>query len=107
MRMNLWLQIAALGALLLYLTTGCSSFPRSSQRTGANKTSRAELKAKEQFHVIELNPDGLLYDLRPRNAHNLLREQDTVTNYLAETIWAGFKESDKTNILVFVHGGMN
>jgi len=57
--------------------------------------------------VIELNPDGLLYDLRPRHGHKLLREQEAVTNYLAETIWTGFKDNDKTNILVFVHGGMN
>ena len=100
-------QTGAVSALLLCLATGCSSLPRSSQRDRPKKTSRAELKAKERFHVIELNPDGLLYDLRPRHGHKLLREQEAVTNYLAETIWTGFKDNDKTNILVFVHGGMN
>lgn len=106
MRKNLW-SIAVFSALVAIVGIGCASMPRSSQREGVNKTSRAELQAKEQFHVIELNSDGLLYDLRPKHGHRLLRGQEAVTNYLADTIWAGFKESDKTNILVFVHGGMN
>jgi hypothetical protein len=106
MRINLRLHSGVVGALALCLV-GCNSMPRSSQREKVNKTTRAELQAIEQFHVIELNSDGLLYDLRPRHGHALLRDQQSVTNYLAETIWAGFKESGKTNILVFVHGGMN
>src|SRR5215470_10530615 len=106
MRKNLSVQIAAVSAFALCFATGCGSLPRSS-RPEATKTSRAELQSKEQFHVIELNPDGMLYDLRPQHGHRLLRGQEAVTNYLAETIWAGFKDSDRTNILVFVHGGLN
>jgi hypothetical protein len=106
MRKNLSVQIAAVSALVLCFATGCGSLPRSS-RPEATKTSRAELQSKEQFHVIELNSDGMLYDLRPQHGHRLLRGQEAVTNYLAETIWAGFKDSDRTNILVFVHGGLN
>src|SRR5260370_2320102 len=107
MRKNQSVQIAAVSAFALCFATGCSSLPRSSQREKSKKTSRAELQAKEQFHVIDLNSDGMLYDLRPQHGHRLLRGQEAVTNYLAETIWAGFKESDNTNILVFVHGGFN
>src|ERR1051325_8639063 len=107
MRKNLCWRSVAFSALAVLLAMGCTSIPRSSERTRASKTSRAELKAREQFHVIELNSDGLLYDLRPRHGHALITRQEAVTNYLAETIWAGFKASPKTNILVFVHGGMN
>lgn len=106
MRKNLcwWSGLCIVPAI--FLAMGCTSIPRSSDRTKV-KTSPADLKAKEQFHVIELNPDGLLYDLRPRHGHVLLSQQGAVTNYLAETIWAGFNASGKTNVLVFVHGGMN
>jgi pimeloyl-ACP methyl ester carboxylesterase len=97
----------ACSALAVSVAMGCTTIPRSSDHKGKSKTSRAELQAREQFHVIELNPDGLLYDLRPHHGHALIRGQKDVTNYLAETIWAGFKASPKTNILVFVHGGMN
>ncbi len=106
MRKNLcWCSVLCI-VPAIFLAMGCKSIPRSSDRTKIN-TSSGDLKAQEQFHVIELNPDGLLYDLRPRHGHALLSQQGAVTNYLAETIWAGFNASGKTNVLVFVHGGMN
>src|SRR5437867_11242575 len=92
--------------LFLWLTSGCSSLPRC-EASRREKTPRAYVRAVESHHVIELNANGLLYDLRPQAGHNLITDQTAVTNYLAQTIWAGFKQSGKTNLLVFVHGGMN
>jgi hypothetical protein len=92
--------------LLLWFTSGCRSLPRC-EAARQEKTPRSFVRALESHHVIELNANGLLYDLRPQAGHSLITDPTAVTNYLAETIWAGFKLSGKTNLLVFVHGGLN
>jgi len=91
---------------LLFLGSGCHSLPRCNQAS-RGKTPREQVRALEPQHVIEVNANGLLYDLRPRARHKLITEQTEVTNYLAQTIWAGFKQSGKSNLLVFIHGGLN
>jgi len=107
MRKNLWLQVAAVGALALCLATGCGSLPRCPESKARRETTRIDLKTNEPLNVIELDADGTMYDLRPTHAHSQLPGSGGVTNYLADTIWKGFRDSGKTNLLIFVHGGMN
>ena len=92
--------------LALTLLTGCASLPRC-MPPAPEKTPRAYVKAIESQHVLELNPNGLLYDLRPHQEHQLITGEGEVMSYLQETIWAGFKQSGKTNLLLFIHGGLN
>src|SRR5580765_6188087 len=104
MRKNLW-HIGSIAFLLL--ATGCRSLPRCPESKGRHDTTRIDLKANQPFNVIELDADGTMYDLRPTNSHSQLPGFRGVTNYLGNTIWRGFRESGKTNLLIFVHGGMN
>jgi pimeloyl-ACP methyl ester carboxylesterase len=103
MRKNLW-RVAAIVAFAVLLATGCKSLPRCPKTKPKQKT---DLKKNQPFNVIELDADGKMYDLWPTNAHRQLPGAGGVTNYLSKTIWQGFKDSGKTNLLIFVHGGMN
>src|SRR5690349_4104691 len=103
MRKNLWCVGAILAFAILLLATGCKSLPRCPETKPKQKT---DLKKNQPFNVIELDADGKIYDLWPTNAHRQLPGAGHVTNYLSETIWQGFKDSGKTNLLIFVHGGM-
>jgi hypothetical protein len=105
--MNLMARIAAVCALALCVATGCKSLPRCPETKPKQKTGRINLKANEPFNVIELDGNGLMYDLQPTNSHRRLRRSQGVTNYLSDTIWKGFRNSGKTNLMIFVHGGMN
>src|SRR6266566_7054188 len=107
MRKNLLVRIAAVCVLALCLATGCKSLPRCPKTKPKQKTGTIVLKANEPLNVIELNGEGTMYDLRPTNAHRQLPGAGGVTNYLSDTIWKGFRDSGKTNLLIFVHGGMN
>lgn len=107
MRKNLCWQAAALAGVALFLATGCESLPHCPETNAGRKTSKVDLEAEEPFHVIELDGNGMMYDLRPTSGHAKLPGPAAVTNYLTTNIWEHFKSSGKTNILVFVHGGMN
>src|SRR2546430_11852657 len=98
--------VRALLLLGLALPSGCNSLPRCAEAP-LEKTPRSYVKAIESQHVLELNPNGLLYDLRPQQEHKLITGETEVASYLQETIWAGFKQSGKTNLLLFIHGGLN
>src|SRR4051794_31054575 len=106
MRKNLWRVGAVLGIAFL-LATGCKSLPRCPATKPKQQTGPIDLKTNEALNVIELDGDGTMYDLRPTHGHTQLPGSGGVTNYLADTIWKGFRESGKTNLLIFVHGGMN
>jgi len=95
-----------LAPVFFLITTGCRSLPRCAERSGA-KTARSVIKAIESQHVIEVNADGLLYDLEPHHKRRLLRDRSEVRSYLVTNIWGGFTNSGKTNMLIFVHGGLN
>jgi len=91
---------------------GCAIYDRLSLAATCHeavqeKTPRAKVKALESQHVIEVNANGLLYDLRSGQGRRLITDAIGVTNYLQQTIWAGFKNSGRTNLLVFIHGGLN
>src|SRR5690348_3664789 len=107
MRKNLYWRLALLAGLAAFLAMGCESLPSCPEKKATQKTTRVNLKANEPLHVIELDGNGTLYDLQPTNAHRKLSGANAVTNYLGDTIWKGFEASGKTNILVFIHGGMN
>src|SRR5207249_1938078 len=100
------LSLCSAASLFALVTTGCHSLPRCHEAV-QEKTPRAKVKALESQHVIEVNANGLLYDLRPGQGHRLITDATGVTNYLQQTIWAGFKQSGRTNLLVFIHGGLN
>ena len=102
LRSSLW----SAASLLVLFTAGCHSLPRCHEAV-QEKTPRATVKALESQHVIELNANGLLYDLRSGQGRRLITDAIGVTNYLQQTIWAGFKKSGRTNLLVFIHGGLN
>lgn len=106
MRKNLC-RIGAIGALTILLASGCKSLPRCAKTRPKQKSARIDLKTNEPLNVIELDGNGRMYDLRPTNAHGPLPGSPRVTNYLRDTIWQGFRDSGKTNLLIFVHGGMN
>lgn len=89
------------------MATGCNSLPHCPKTKPKQKTGQIDLKKNEPFNVIELDGDGTIYDLRSTNAHRKLPRAGGVTNYLSDTIWKGFRDSGKTNLLIFVHGGMN
>src|SRR6185436_2891123 len=95
-----------LGLPLLWFTTGCHSLPHCNPEA-KEKAPASLVKSVESQYVIEVNGNGLLYDLRPGAGHRLIKGATAVTNYLEQTIWAGFKQSGKTNILLFIHGGLN
>src|SRR5207245_2452294 len=92
---------------LFLLTCGCTTSLPKCNEAAREKTSHSRVKALESHHVIELNANGLMYDLRTNARHRLITDDTEVTNYLTETIFSGFKQSGKSNLLVFVHGGMN
>jgi pimeloyl-ACP methyl ester carboxylesterase len=106
MRKNLW-RVGAVVVLAFLVVTGCKSLPRCPTTKPKQKTGPIDLKTNEPLNVIELNADGTMYDLQPTNGHRQVTGSGGVTNYLAKTIWQGFRESGKTNLLIFVHGGMN
>jgi hypothetical protein len=66
-----------------------------------------DVKAHEPEHVIELNGNGLIYDLRPGKGHDLITDEGKVSEYLSDTVWGAFQQSHATNLLLFVHGGLN
>src|SRR5258708_566928 len=101
-----WRILQPVWLCIVILATGCRSLPRCPETIGP-KLSSSALDALAPEHVIELNADGLLYDLRPNQHHHLLKTEADVTNYLAVTLGAGFNQSGLTQMMVFVHGGMN
>lgn len=107
MRKNLSWCLLALAGLVAFLATGCESLPHCPAKEALQKTTPINLRTNEPLHVIELDGNGMLYDLQPTNGHRKLPGARAVTNYLTQTIWQGFQQSGKTNILVFIHGGMN
>jgi pimeloyl-ACP methyl ester carboxylesterase len=106
MRKNLMVRIAAVCTLALCLATGCNSLPRCPKTKPKQKAEKIDLRTNEPLNVIELDGEGTMYDLST-NAHTKLPGAGGVTNYLTRTIWQGFRDSGKTNLLIFVHGGMN
>ena len=64
--------------LLVLFATGCHSLPRCHEAV-QEKTPRATVKALESQHVIEVNANGLLYDLRPGQGHRLITDATGVT----------------------------
>jgi pimeloyl-ACP methyl ester carboxylesterase len=93
-------------AQLLLLTSGCHSLPHCTTPFEQKQSSDA-VKALEPQHVIEVNANGLLYDLRKGKGHRLITDANEVTNYLQQTILSSFKQSGRTNLLIFIHGGLN
>ncbi len=58
-------------------------------------------------HVIELNADGILLDLRPGQKRRPLAIRNEASGYLQTNIFGGFEKSGKKKLLLFVHGGLN
>ena len=88
------------------LSGSCSSLPSCHPTVGepGRGTKSPELVS---YHVIELNADGFLYDLRSGKPKVVITDGRAVQDYLEQTVFKGFRESGKTRMLVFVHGGLN
>jgi hypothetical protein len=84
------------------LVSGCASMRQCPVTPG----SAAPAPTVKSDHVIELNADGFLVNLTNRQ-HQVIRKQQQAEEYLNATIFAGLQRSGRTNILLFVHGGMN
>ena len=100
-----FVQMISLG--IAVLSGSCSSLP-SCHPTVGEPGRGAKSPELVSYHVIELNADGFLYDLRSGKPKVVITDGRAVQDYLEQTVFKGFRESGKTRILlVFVHGGLN
>ncbi len=99
-----FVQMISLG--IAVLSGSCSSLPSCHPTVGepGRGPKSPELVS---YHVIELNADGFLYDLRSGKPKVVITDGRAVQDYLEQTVFKGFRESGKTRMLVFVHGGLN
>jgi len=99
-----WLSLNWL--VLVAFQFGCSSLPRCRPHGGPETKAPPDPNI-ESYHVIRVNSDGFLIDLRPHNHQALIKDRAAAQEYLEETLFAGFAKSGKKKILLFVHGGLN
>ena len=97
-------EVATISAI--FLTAGCASLPRCTQTAGVKKTTKPPPDVVSQ-HVIQINADGFVLDLRPNKNSTVITEGGKVKEYFNETIFPAYAASGKKKIMLFVHGGLN
>ena len=97
--LEFWLLIAILGTSLNALAL-VNAPP-------AKHKKPAKGSADEVPYVIRVNADGLLLDYRQHSSGLPLVEGKLVRDYLNATVFEGLRASNKSQVLIFVHGGMD
>src|SRR5258705_4518976 len=100
------LRIAHLLAVVSLLLTGCQSLPPCASIKANGRKPKLDPELLSQ-HVIEVNADGFLLDLRPRRKPRAIQSRQQLKAYLEDTIFAAFEKSGKQKLLLFIHGGLN
>jgi hypothetical protein len=86
--------------------TGCQSLPTETSTSQSKAWSKSKSETNiEHKYIVEVNSDGFLLD--QNNGRKALKSYAQVREYLETNIFDTFRNSGKTNILVFVHGGLN
>ncbi len=95
-----------LACILFLALLGCRSLPHCS--TGPLPTRKPVIDpVLLSRHVLEVNSQGFLYNLRATNHPGVITNREDLIDYLRTNVLAGFQQSQKTKLMVFVHGGLN
>jgi hypothetical protein len=90
---------------LLLLAAGCHSLPHCDSASPSSQQPTRDPALVCQ-HVLQVNAEGFLYDLRAGHKTAIITNRVELTEYLKTTVLAAFQNSQKKKILVFVHGGL-
>jgi pimeloyl-ACP methyl ester carboxylesterase len=90
----------------LLLVSGCRSLQHCDSPAAAARKPVID-SALLCRHVIEVNPEGFLVDLRPQANGRVIKTPEELSYYLQSTIFEGLRKSRMSRVLLFVHGGLN
>jgi pimeloyl-ACP methyl ester carboxylesterase len=92
--------------LLVFIAAGCQSLRHCDPAPSVKRKGPPDPNLLS-YHVIQVNADGFLLDLRPGAKAQPITDPPQVEAYLQGSLFKGFRESGKSKVLLFVHGGMN
>jgi hypothetical protein len=93
--------------LFLIPVLGCRTLPHCSTTPVGEKKPIVDPILLSR-HVLEVNSQGFLYDLRSTNhLPRVIKTREDLTDYLKTNVFAGFQQSGKKKLMLFVHGGLN
>ena len=91
---------------ILLLGPGCRTLPHCASMSSEKKPVVDPVLLSR--HVLELDSQGFLFDLRSTNhPSRVLKNREDLTEYLRTNVFAGFQQSGKKKLMLFVHGGLN